>query len=353
MNTELDEDQRDLGAAVREYLSRGSKDDGPWVHQMLADLGLFSLEIPASAGGLAFGLRMGVVVCAELGRQALRDWYGASTLLADLLATDGNALSLEILEKITAGSVPVAAVGWDAPVSLVSLGGPDAAPVLSGRFRLTSEGGAAVLVVPASGERGRVLAACPTDARGVQLAAGRLADSRLDGAVTVTVAEVMNEAGRPDALLMRAWIRQAAYLLGLAAGAHRLAVIRASMRRQFGAAIADNQSVMFPLARQFAEIQALRLLVHRAAWLTDRREEASCPAAEALAYAAELALETTAWAIHTHGASGLTRGEPVHRYYELAATEAVRWGTPATLWRQSARLRGCPPNPAARPDLSP
>jgi alkylation response protein AidB-like acyl-CoA dehydrogenase len=346
MDTELDDDQRALSVALRARLGRVGEDDGRWVDQVLADLSLFSLEIPAWAGGLEFGLRMGVIVCEELGRQAARDGYRASALLADLLATGDNALSAEILGKITVGSLPVATVGWDAPIRL---GGPATAPVLSGRFRLSAQDGAAVLVVPAAGEHGRVLAACSADSRGVQVASGRLAESRLDGAAAAPVRPVMNAAGQPDAVLVRAWIRQAAYLLGLAAGAHRLAVIRAARRRQFGTVIADNQAVMFPLARQFAGTQALRLLVHRAAWLMDQQDEASGAGAEALAYAAEVALETTAWAIHVHGASGLSRGEHVHRYYDLAAAEAVRWGTPSTLWREAARLRGFPASPAPQP----
>jgi hypothetical protein len=129
------------------------------------------------------------------------------------------------------------------------------------------------------------------------------------------------------------WVRQAAYLLGLAAGAHRLAVYRASRRRQFGQAIADQQAIAFPLAAQFAQLEAVRLLVHRAAWLADEGEDAERAAARALAYAAEQALEITAWAVHVHGAYGLTRHASVHRYYERSVQEATRYGDPARLWQ--------------------
>ncbi|MFI9723634.1 acyl-CoA dehydrogenase family protein [Streptomyces sp. NPDC052396] len=130
-------------------------------------------------------------------------------------------------------------------------------------------------------------------------------------------------------------IRQAAYLLGLATGAHRLAVQRAAQRHQFGTALAQRQAIAFPLAAQYAHQEALCLLVHRAAWLDDRNEPAGPAAARALAYAAEQALEATAWAVHVHGAFALTRHAPVHRHRELAAVEAVRLGSPSMLWRES------------------
>jgi alkylation response protein AidB-like acyl-CoA dehydrogenase len=156
--------------------------------------------------------------------------------------------------------------------------------------------------------------------------------------VTVGTEPQFDEITGPTPTLARAWIRQSAYLLGLAAGAHRLAVIRATQRRQFGQTIGENQAISFPLARQFAHLQAIRLLVHRAAWLDDRGENADLAAIWALAYAAEQSLQTTAWALHVHGAFGLTRYAPVHRHYELAAREALRWGSPARLWGHAGRL---------------
>jgi Acyl-CoA dehydrogenase, C-terminal domain len=156
--------------------------------------------------------------------------------------------------------------------------------------------------------------------------------------VTVGAEPQLDGTTGPTPTLARAWVRQSAYLLGLAAGAHRLAVLRAAQRRQFGQAIGQNQAISFPLAQQFAHLEAIRLLVHRAAWLDDHGENADLAATWALAYAAEQSLQTTAWALHVHGAFGLTRYAPVHRHYQLAAREALRWGSPARLWRHADRL---------------
>ncbi len=156
-----------------------------------------------------------------------------------------------------------------------------------------------------------------------------------------------------DQVVTAIWLRQAAYLLGLGAGAHRLAVARSRTRRQFGTAIGERQSVSFPLAQAFAHLHAVRLLVHKAAWQHDNGEPALLGATRALAYAAEVALDTTATAVHVHGAFGLTRVAPVHRYYELAATEAVRFGSPAALWRLASELAAAPRTAAPRTKVSP
>lgn len=147
----------------------------------------------------------------------------------------------------------------------------------------------------------------------------------------------------PDDVITATWLRQAAYLLGLGAGAHHLAVARSRSRRQFGTAIGERQAVAFPLAQAFAHLSAVRLLVHKAAWQHDNGEPALLGATRALAYAAEVALDTTATAVHVHGAFGLTRVAQVHRYYELAATEAVRFGSPAALWRLASGLAAATP----------
>jgi alkylation response protein AidB-like acyl-CoA dehydrogenase len=125
-------------------------------------------------------------------------------------------------------------------------------------------------------------------------------------------------------------------------------VVRIGSRRQFGRPIGENQALSFPLARHFAEGEAVRLLLHKAAWLDDQQADATLAATQALAYAAELVLDATVWAIHVHGAAGLTRQEPVHQYYQVAASEAVRWGTPRALWREAARLWQGPTGAAPR-----
>lgn len=336
MRLSLDADERDLCLGLRRGLSAEADLDSTAARQVLAGLGVFALELPASAGGLELGLASGAIVCEELGRQAARDPYRASALLGDLLAGEPGLAGLA--GKVAAGDVLAVAAGWDAPVSVRRAAGRIE---LTGRCRATEAAPADFLLIPASDGDGRVIAAVAVDSAGVRVIQGRVAEIRLEDAGAIAVSAL---AGGGRSILARARVRQAAYLLGLAAGALRLAVARAGGWRQFGRPIGDNQALSFPLARQFAEAEAVRLLLHKAAWLDDQRADAALAAARALAYAAELALDATARAVHVHGAAGLTLRERVHRYYLLAAGEAVRWGTPRALWQEAT---GAAPRSAA------
>ncbi|GAA1083383.1 acyl-CoA dehydrogenase family protein [Kitasatospora arboriphila] len=137
-------------------------------------------------------------------------------------------------------------------------------------------------------------------------------------------------------------IRQAAHLLGLAAGATGEAVGLSHRREQFGRPLAQWQGVALPLARQLVRIEAGRLLVRRAAALADSGAPEALltrSAAEALATAAETALEAVRTAVHTAGVRGLTDATPLHLHYRLTRTEAVRLATPATLWHTAGSAR--------------
>lgn len=347
MHFDLDGEQHDLSRALRGELDRllatGAELTASAVHPVLADLGLPGLELPPAAGGLGLPLRHGVVVCEVLGSFAASDGYRATALLGDILAdpqsaadgrdggipAGGDALtSDDLMAAAAAGKVTVVAGYAGAPVTRTRGG-------LSGSCLLDRAPDGSVVVVPAR-EGLAVLA----DTRGWIATRPRPTGCEL----VLERAPVLAWLPGSDAAPIRGHVRQAAYLWGLASAANQMAVRRASTRRQFGRAIGDHQAVAFPLARQYSQLEALRLLVHEAAWRVDGNHGAAEVAAvEALAYAGELALEVTAGAVHVHGALGLTRLAPVHRHYHLAATEATRWGSPALLWRAAARAhRACP-----------
>src|SRR6476659_469951 len=62
----------------------------------------------------------------------------------------------------------------------------------------------------------------------------------------------------------------AALAIGMAQGAYEAALGYAKQRRQFGKPIAEFQAIQFKLADMATEIDAARLLTHRAAWMKDR-----------------------------------------------------------------------------------
>jgi alkylation response protein AidB-like acyl-CoA dehydrogenase len=119
----------------------------------------------------------------------------------------------------------------------------------------------------------------------------------------------------------------AAQALGIAQAAYDTALAYAKERRTFGKAIAEHQAIQFKLADMSTEIDAARLLVHRAAWLKDQGEPVTEAGAKAKLYASEMARRQTAEAIQILGGYGYTKEFPVERYYRDAKITEIYEGT--------------------------
>lgn len=352
-DSDLTEDELVLAKALRAELAAAADGDDGVSPQAAGDrvarLGLFGLQAPGSRGGFELGMDLSAVVCEELGRVAVHDRYRSAAFLTDVMAGEVPAGVVDGSSRV---EVALLLVGAERP----AVGRAGAGPVLSGHCAVP---GPSVdhLVVPAVLDGREIFAVIAADTDEVTVRPGArsdLTDVRIDGGAVLATAPAAGPDGDPGPVLIRARIRQAAYLLGLASGAHRLACQWAANRRQFGTAIGDNQAVAFPIARQWADLAALRALIRRACRLcdaplqqndpgqgpaADRSGEPAHAATSALAYAADLALEVTGHAVHVHGAFGLTRRSAIHRFYRAAAIEALRWDAPATLWRQAAGMR--------------
>ncbi|MFF1379950.1 acyl-CoA dehydrogenase family protein [Streptomyces sp. NPDC058308] len=300
----------------------------------LVEIGAPGFEVPADAGGLGLGLPGSLVVCEELGRAALGGPYRATALTADvvgLCAADGAHEA--VLNGLSSGELTVSADAFGA-------GKPLAAQPADGGWTVSLkavDGTRAGAHEPDTTHRllfletadGVVVALLPTD------------DVGAHGDVFVPHGCAL---GRPSParwpeLTARARIRQAAYLLGLAEGAHAAARAHTLRREQFGSVLHDFQGVSFALARAATRVETVRLAVLRAGELADEDRPAARAALDALALAAETAADVTATAVHVCGVRGLTAELPVQRHYRLARTETVRMGAPAGLFREAGRLR--------------
>jgi alkylation response protein AidB-like acyl-CoA dehydrogenase len=119
----------------------------------------------------------------------------------------------------------------------------------------------------------------------------------------------------------------AAQALGIAQAAYDVAREYALERRQFGKKIADFQAIQHKLADMSTEIDAARLLVHRAAWLKEEGKPHTEAGAKAKLYASEMARRQTAEAIQILGGYGYTKEFPVERYYRDAKITEIYEGT--------------------------
>jgi butyryl-CoA dehydrogenase len=119
----------------------------------------------------------------------------------------------------------------------------------------------------------------------------------------------------------------AAQAVGIAQAAFDVARGYAKERRAFGQRIGDFQAIQWKLADMATEIDAARLLVHRAAWLKQQGEPHSEAGAKAKLFASEMARRQTAEAIQILGGYGYTKEFPVERYYRDAKITEIYEGT--------------------------
>ncbi|MDP6462151.1 MAG: acyl-CoA dehydrogenase family protein, partial [Gemmatimonadota bacterium] len=118
-----------------------------------------------------------------------------------------------------------------------------------------------------------------------------------------------------------------AMALGLGRAALEQAIRYAKEREQFGRPIAAFQALQFMLADMATEIDAARLLVHRAAILKDRGESYATEASMGKLYASEAAHRACHKAIQIHGGYGYSREFPVERFMRDAKITEIGEGT--------------------------
>lgn len=119
----------------------------------------------------------------------------------------------------------------------------------------------------------------------------------------------------------------AAQALGIAAGAYELALAYSKERKTFGKPISQHQAIQFKLADMATSIEAARLLVYKAAWLKDQKEDYTEASAMAKLYASEVAMNVTIEAIQVHGGYGYVKEYHVERLMRDAKITQIYEGT--------------------------
>ena len=121
----------------------------------------------------------------------------------------------------------------------------------------------------------------------------------------------------------------ASQALGIAQGALDLAIQYSKERKAFGKFLYQHQSVSFKLADMETEIQAARLIVHKACWLKDQHDYANLNHFSAMAKlkAAETAMYVTTEAVQIHGGYGYVKEYHVERLMREAKLTQIYEGT--------------------------
>ncbi len=103
--------------------------------------------------------------------------------------------------------------------------------------------------------------------------------------------------------------------VGIARGCLEESIEYAKQRQQFGRPISKFQAIQWKIADMATNIEAARLLVYRAAFLEDQKENFTKEAAMAKLFASEKAMDAATQAIQIFGGYGYTREYPVERYF--------------------------------------
>ena len=119
----------------------------------------------------------------------------------------------------------------------------------------------------------------------------------------------------------------AALALGMAQGAFEASVKYTGIRRTFGKPLHEHQAIQFKLADMQVQIEAARLLVHKAAWLKDQGLPYAKAAAIAKLHASEMACRVADEAVQIHGGYGFIKDYPVEKFYRDVKLCTIGEGT--------------------------
>lgn len=115
--------------------------------------------------------------------------------------------------------------------------------------------------------------------------------------------------------------------VGIARGALEESMKYAKERKQFGKSIGDFQAIEHKMVNMAVEIEAARLLVHRAAWKKDMGKPFTKEASMAKLFASEMAERAALDAIQIHGGYGYTKEYHVERFLRDVKLMTIGEGT--------------------------
>jgi alkylation response protein AidB-like acyl-CoA dehydrogenase len=122
-------------------------------------------------------------------------------------------------------------------------------------------------------------------------------------------------------------VNVAARGVGIAQRALELALRYSQQRRTFGKPIAEHQAIQFKLADMATQVEAARLLTHRAARLKDAGERSDIEAGMAKLFASEAGRFCVEEAFRIHGGYGYSKEYEIERLYRDAPLLLIGEGT--------------------------
>lgn len=331
---------------------------GEYPHEVLKqahELGLMNTHIPEEFGGMNLSAFDGMLMAEEMawgctGIGTAMEANGLAQQPVILGASD--ALKAKYLEPMTeeyglcAYAVTEPGAGSDVQAMKTTAVKHGDTYVLNGNKMWITNGGVAdwyfvvALTDPAKKARGGMTAfIVEKDWEGVSVGkkemnmGQRCSDTRSISFqdVQVPAANLVGKEGDGWRLAMAAFDYTrpgvAAAAVGLARAAMEHSVQYASERRTFGKPIAAHQSIAFMIADMAMNIEAGRLLTHKAAMLKDAGQRNTVHASYAKAFCADMAMKVATDAVQVFGGYGYSNEYPVEKLMRDAKIFQIYEGT--------------------------
>jgi len=322
----------------------------------LGEIGLLGVCFPQEYGGMGAGEMGYCILMEELGRVCTSTATNVGAHIgigAMAIHLDGTLEQKEKYLTPLARGEKIAAFGLTEPNA-----GSDAAAIRTravregdswildgGKVFITNGGYADIVTVmavtdPALGARGGVTAfIVETEWEGFKVAReedkmgirGTSTAELVFEELRVPHENVLGKVGEGFITFMKSLdmgrLTLGAACLGGAQQALEAAVHWARTRRQFGVELAHKQSVQWMIANMATEIEALRSLVYRVAWMVDTGQPFTQLAAMCKMYGSEVASRAIDMALQIHGGLGYTRDFFVDRGFRDARIAEIFEGT--------------------------
>ncbi|WP_428912399.1 acyl-CoA dehydrogenase family protein [Niallia sp. Krafla_26] len=101
----------------------------------------------------------------------------------------------------------------------------------------------------------------------------------------------------------------------------------AKVREQFGSPLIELQAIQHMLSEMSMQIELLRSMIYRVAWMTDQNMRVIKEAAIAKLYASEVYNKIADMAVQIHGGKGYLKEYPIERFYRDARITKIYEGT--------------------------
>lgn len=366
MDFQLDEDQRELRAALRTFVekeifpvAREWEQGGRYPTEIvkgMADMGLFGITVPEEYGGLDLDPVSFAVVFEEIARgwMGVAGILGSHSLSCRLIAMHGTPEQKQTYLPDLASGKRRTGIGLTEADAGTDLQGirttarldgdsyvvngskmwitnaryADPLPVLvkTDPAAVPAHKGMSVLLVEAGTPGYRVLKDIPklgykgTESCEILLEDVRVPRGQLLGGVEGT--------GMKQVLSALEWgrVNIAARSVGIAQRAHEEALAYAKERKAFGQAIGDFQAIQLKLASIATSVQAARLMAY---WAADavRGGRADGQTGMAKIFCSEVALDAAIDAMKIYGGYGYSTEFEVERLYRDAILMSIGEGT--------------------------